>query len=107
MKLLMFTAAFVLIVSASAKGECDLDEVVGYTLVAKKQIEGRIEKGHREQDFEGGDFDRIIVFTDGTGVRCIGYGYQYAYMPDAYIFARGGLMKMCVESEFYDVGPIR
>ena len=93
--------------SSPALAECDLDDVVGYTLLASKTIEGRIDEGQREDDFEGCDFDRIIVFTDGTGVRCATYSYSYAYRPDAYIFSNGISMKMCVDDEYYDVRPIR
>ena len=53
--------AFVL-VSSPAYAECELDDVVGYTLIAAKTIDGYIEKGQRKDGFEGCDYDRIIVF---------------------------------------------
>jgi hypothetical protein len=49
-----------------ARAECDLSELVGYKLVAQKTISGYIEDGKRSDDFEGCDFDRIIVFSDNT-----------------------------------------
>lgn len=94
--------------STAALGDCDLDDLVGYTLIASKTIDGYIEHGKRNDDFEGCDFDRIIVFDDNTGVRCTGYNYSYSYRPTAYIFSQGrGSMKMCVEDELYDIAPIR
>ena len=108
LKLLAGIGLMSLLLSSARAADCDLDEVVGYTLLASKTIEGRIEEnGERKDDFEGCDFDRVIVFTDNTGVRCTSYGYQYAYRPDAYIFANGRSMKMCVEDEMYDVMPLR
>ena len=97
----------ILSMASPAWAECDLDEVVGYTLIASKTIEGRIDNGKREDDFEGCDFDRIIVFSDNTGVRCTSYDYSYSYRPDAYIFSDGNSMKMCVDGDFYEVGPVR
>jgi hypothetical protein len=96
-----------LLLTTPASAECDLDNLVGYTLVASKYIAGRIDKQGHHDDFEGCDFDRIIIFDDNTGVRCMTYGYTYSYHPRAYIFANGSLMKMCVEDSLYDVGPAR
>jgi hypothetical protein len=90
-----------------ARAECHLSELVGYRLIAQKTISGYFEHGKRGDDFEGCDFDRVIVFADNTGVRCIGYDYSYSFMPEAYIFASGSVMKMCVEDELYDIAPLR
>ena len=35
----------------AAWARCDLNEVVGYTLVASKTIDGRIDNGKQEDDF--------------------------------------------------------
>jgi hypothetical protein len=96
-----------LFISPSAFAECDLDEVVSYTLLASKYVAGYIEKGERKDDFEGCDFDRVIIFDDNTGVRCIGYSYSYSYRPKAYIFSDGVTMQMCVDGIFYPVAPLR
>jgi hypothetical protein len=94
--------------STTAFADCKLDYLIGYTLIASKTIDGYVEQGKRKDDFEGCDFDRIIVFDDNTGVRCTSYSYSYSYRPTAYIFSHGrGLMKMCVEGEMYDIAPIR
>jgi hypothetical protein len=96
------------LINSDAMAECDLSDLIGYTIVARKTVAGYIEKGKRKPDFEGCDFDRIIVFDDNTGVRCATYSYSYFYRPDAFIFSRGaGLMKMCIEGELYDIAPLR
>ena len=100
-------ATLTLLFSSPALAECDLSELLGYTLIAQKTIDGYIENGKRSDDFEGCDFDRIIVFDDNTGVRCMTYSYSYAYRPEASIFANGAVMEMCVDGELYNVGPIR
>jgi hypothetical protein len=86
---------------------CNLDSMVGWTLIARKTIAGRIDKGVRKDDFEGCDFDRIIVFDDNTGVLCTSYSYTYAYYPTAYVWARGSSLKMCVESDWHSVSRLR
>jgi hypothetical protein len=73
-----------LVVPAAA---CRLDSMVGWTLIARKTIDGRIDKGIKKDDFEGCDYDRIIVFEDNTGVRCTSYSYSYAYRPTAHMGA--------------------
>jgi hypothetical protein len=92
-----------MVVATPAFAECDLDQVVGYTLIAAKTVDAYIEHDEKKDGFEGCNFGRIIVFRDGTGVACSSYGYSYAYAPTAYIFANGALLKMCVEGEWYDV----
>lgn len=99
------------LIAIPAHAKCDLSRVVGYTLVAAKTVTHYIEEGRGRNEskdgFEGCDFDRIIVFEDGTGVRCAGFGYQFAFRPTAYVFARDGNMKMCVDDELYDITAIR
>jgi hypothetical protein len=102
----LLTSAFVLLLAVyptASFAECDFDQFIGFTLLAKKTIEGFIEKGEKKDEFSGCDFDRIIVFTDQTGVRCAGYGYQYAYRPNAYLWSDGISIKMCVGSSIYSV----
>jgi len=102
--------ALALIFGAAPTGayaRCNLDSVVGYTLVAAKYVAGYIENGERKDDFEGCNFDRIIVFDDNTGAKCVGYSYTYAYRPEAYIFILGNNIKACIEDEMYDLAPLR
>lgn len=82
---------------------CDeLDEVVGYTLVAHTNVRG---------SFEGCDHDKLIEFDNGWILRCSEYGYSYAYHPDAFIFAKRityqgrtlTILKVCIDDEMYDM----
>jgi hypothetical protein len=83
-----------------------LDQLEGYTLIAKKKVAGYItEKGRFEDSFEGCDFDRVIVFTDETAVVCDEFGYQYAYMPEAYVFAKGRTLRLVVRDKVYRIRP--
>jgi hypothetical protein len=86
---------------------CDLDEVIGYTLIAAKYVRGYIENGEMKYDFEGCSFGRVIVFDDNTGARCTSYSYTYAYHPKAYIFLLGQSIKVCIgEDRMYTLAPI-
>jgi hypothetical protein len=83
---------------------CDLSRVIGYTLAFSKAIEGYIEDGKRVHGFTGCTRDRVLVFTDNTGVRCKETGVQGGNLPQAYLFARDqNDMKLCVGDDMYDV----
>ncbi|MGE0418899.1 MAG: hypothetical protein AB7O80_19010 [Acetobacteraceae bacterium] len=85
---------------------CDLSQVVGYQLVMVKTIEGYIENGRKGRGFEGCRPDRVLVFTDNTGVRCKGLSLQKANLPHAYLFARSQTdLKLCVGDDMLDVAP--
>jgi len=83
----------------------DHSELRGYTMVDEKTIDG---------DFEGCDFDKKIVFMDGTYLICSTYSYTYTYMPTAFIYTRhfrcqGKVyadIKMVVDDEIYDMQAI-
>lgn len=88
--------------------ECDLDSVIGYTLMGAKTIEGFIEDGARKSGFQGCRLDRILVFTDNTGVRCRMYSLQNATLPRAWLFARNeNDIRLCVGGELLEVGQAR
>ena len=99
---LLFLLYFFLIGPALA---LDQSELAGYTLIDEKIIDG---------DFEGCDFDKRIIFMDGTYLTCSTYSYTYSYMPTAYIYGRQFKyerkvfidIKMVVEDEIYDMYPI-
>lgn len=83
---------------------CDLSQVVGYTVVFGKTIEGYIQDGKRVHGFAGCARDRVLVFTDNTGVRCKESFVHTADIPKAYLFARDqNDMKLCVDDDMYDV----
>jgi hypothetical protein len=81
-------------------------------IVGTKTIVGYVDKkGQKKDDFEGCDFDRTIIFDDGTGITCSSYGYQYAYRPTAVLLMKSmqisgknfGQVVMIVESDSYDM----
>lgn len=80
-----------------------LSDYIGFTIAAKKTIVGRIDDGERDDDFEGCDYGRIIIFDDNTYLECAEYGYQYAYRPEAILLVRSGRVVMIVEDDAYDM----
>jgi hypothetical protein len=101
----MVVSAFV--VASPTWASCNLDRVVGFTLVAKKTVIAYIDHGERVDGFNGCTYGRILVFEDNTGVRCDEYNYAYAYRPDAYLFATSTRIKGCIEGEWYDLSSLR
>ena len=101
----LLPAMLVLCLSCSpALAVCDLGQVVGYQLVFAKTIQGYIEDGKQASGFEGCTRDRVLVFTDNTGVRCKNTLLHSARLPKAYLFARNANdMKLCVDDDMYDV----
>lgn len=91
---------------AQADGRCDLNTVVGYQIVFAKPIAGYIQGGVKKKGYEGCEVDRVLVFTDNTGVRCKDVVLQHLdELPTGYLFARNnfGDIKLCVEGELMDV----
>src|ERR1700733_7760250 len=64
--------------------ESTMRQFVGYTIVAVLTITGyRDADGMEKDSFEGCNFGRTIIFEGNQALKCGGYGYQYAYRPDA------------------------
>jgi hypothetical protein len=85
---------------------CDLSRLVGYTLVFNKVIDSYIEEGQHHQGFEGCNRDRVLVFTDGTGVRCADTFLHHDDRPHGFLFARSNSdMMLCVDDDLYKVAP--
>lgn len=101
-----FLALSLLIVSTSAFSDLanELDDLVGYTIVAKKIITGWYDDDESEEGaFKGCRYGRVIVFADNRTLTCAEYGYQYAYRPTAIILSNGSLYKMMVGGNVYDM----
>ena len=105
----LIVGAGCLIATSPSYADCDLGDVVGYTLIAQKTVSGFVDlkKQKRSDNYEGCDYDRVLLFNDGSGVKCTSYSYHYAYNPDAFIFARGNIMKACIDDDFVDVVALR
>jgi hypothetical protein len=96
----------VIAASGAAAAGCDLSQVVGYQLVAEKTIEGYLANNQVVHGYEGCVQDRVLVFTDNTGVRCKTVVLHHAVLPNAFIFARSRSdMKLCVDDDMMDVEP--
>ena len=85
---------------------CDraLRRLEGWTIMKVSTVRGT---------FNGCEYDKLVELTDGTVLRCASYGYQYAYMPDAVVFAKSVtagatsavMIRLMVEGELYDMAP--
>ena len=102
-----FVVSISVFASLPALAECNLSRLVGYTLIAEKTIEAWIEDGEKKDGYEGCNQGRVLVFTDGTGVMCNDYEYEYAYRHDAFIFSNGSSLKACIEGDLLDVQLLR
>jgi len=91
---------------AQADGRCDLNSLVGYRVLFGKPINGYVQGGIRRKGYEGCESDRVLVFSDNTGVKCKETSPQHLdELPIGYLFARNNLsdLKLCVEGELFDV----
>jgi hypothetical protein len=106
-RLLLASLALLTNGSVWAGGRCDLDDVVGYEIVLAKPIVGFIQGGKRKPGYEGCEPDRVLVFSDNTGVRCNEVQLQHLdEPPTGYLFFRAkGDLKLCVEGELFSVLP--
>src|SRR5690242_11631400 len=90
---------------ARADGRCDLNALVGYTLVFGKPIQGYIEGATRKLGYDGCQTDRVLVFADNSGVRCAQMYRQHTdSVPTGYLFARSASdLKLCIDGALIDV----
>jgi hypothetical protein len=108
MRCVLCAALMVVLWGHTASADCDLSQMVGYTLLGVKTITGYIQDGRRVSGFEGCARDRVLVFDDNTGVRCMDTDVEHADRAKAYLFARSRSdMKLCVGSAFYVVAPAK
>lgn len=102
--LLFLVFSFFIPSSVKADLVWELDRLVGYTIVEKKTIKGYLDKDKKiKEEFNGCEYDRIIVFTDNTVLKCRSYSYSYSYRPDAIILSSGYSIKMVVGNDIYDM----
>jgi hypothetical protein len=89
------------LLAAPAQADCDdLEQVVGFTLVASTRVQG---------EFQGCDYDRLVAFDNGLTLRCSEHRPKQAQHPKALVFLRqfdvgGGtvsMVKACIDGEIY------
>src|SRR5262245_42296108 len=71
--------ALIWVSPANALDTYELEELVGWTIVASSQVDG---------SFEGCDFDKKIRLANGMVLTCRTYSYSYSYRPKVIIFAQ-------------------
>jgi hypothetical protein len=89
----------------------ELEDLVGYMIVAAKIVDGWKDGRKFGDGFEGCEHGRVIVFTDGTALTCNTYSYSYSYRPTAVILAKqfkfqgreAYSFKMVIDDEVYDM----
>lgn len=99
-------ATSVLAFSANAAVPCeaDLSGYVGWTIIYSGTVTGYFdENGEVQFDFEGCDYDRVLIIDYSKVVTCSEYGYTYAYHPDILILSRGTSMEACIAGDMYDI----
>ncbi len=85
---------------------CDLSRLVGYALGVDKVIDSYIEEGKSVRGFDGCNRDRVIVFADHSGVRCVDTFLHSAGQVHGYLFARSNTdLLLCVDGDLYKVAP--
>lgn len=104
----MKPAAWLALVLMSMPAHADLsyqlEQLIGYTIVDVKTVEGWYdEDGEKGDSFEGCDYGRVIVFSDDRILECSTYHYRYAYRPRAVILSNGSSFKMIVDDHVYDM----
>jgi hypothetical protein len=92
----------------------ELSNLEGFYVLKVTTIDGWVDKDEKQKKsgFEGCDWDRVIIFEDGTTATCRTYGYSYSYRPKAALFVKpmthNGTnffsIKMLVGSDIYDMG---
>ena len=94
----------VFLVDPAVACEIDISGFVGWTIVYSGTVTGYIdENGRLNEDFEGCEYDRVLIIDDDKAVTCAEYNYSYAYRPDIVILSDGYSMKACINDEVYDV----
>ncbi len=67
----------------------------GYAVIIETEV---------EDDFQGCDYDKKILFENGLVFVCQGYSYSYAYSPEVLILKHisNGDIKVLIDDEEYD-----
>jgi hypothetical protein len=80
-----------------------LSSYTGYTIVASKRIERWVSSDQKQKGdgFEGCEYGRSIIFSDGTYLDCSSYGYMYAYGARALILSNGSNVIMIVRDRVF------
>lgn len=82
----------------------DLSSYVGYQIIYEGTVTGYIDdKGKEHDEFEGCDYDRILIVDDRYQVTCRTYSYSYSYRPDIVILEGSYGAKAIINGDEYDI----
>lgn len=106
-KILIAALALALALPATTRADVAsaLSDLQGYTVVGTMTITGWVDRsnGKKGDDFEGCEFDRVIILDDSKVLTCATYSYTYSYRPRAVILVNGSRFKMIVGDRVYDM----
>ena len=97
---------FSLFVTSESIAICtvDISDYVGWKIIYSGTVTGYIdEQGKERSDFEGCEYDRVLIVDYHKKVTCREYSYSYAYRPDIVVLSNGYSIKACIDDEIYDV----
>ena len=92
--------------SSTAKAGCEVDvsDYVGWQIIYSGTVTGYLdENGQEEDDFEGCEYDRVLIIDYSKSVTCTEYNYAYAYRPDIVVLSNGHRLKACIDHEMFDI----
>jgi hypothetical protein len=111
-RILVVTFTVLALAGAAAHAGCDLDEddledLIGYEITGVKQVSGWVDRDDGavgdEDDWEGCDYGRKVIFDDGDHLICKEHTYDNAYGEQtAIIFADGSRYRVCINDELID-----
>lgn len=115
MRLCKFAASVVtaIAVPGFSFADCDLDidqleDLVGYEVEGVYSVAGWVDeaagKVGNEDDWEGCRYNRKIIFSDGTTVKCTSHHNSSAWgQQKAVMFERHSSKMLCIDDQLIDV----
>lgn len=77
MRKMLLLIAFLFPTVAFADSDLERLAKEGYAVISQTKLQ--------DSNFEGCDYDRVLVFRNGFKFKCTEYNYNYAYNPDVLI----------------------
>ena len=104
MKKIIFLFSFFSLIFSHASFACDFSRYVGYELIHEGTVTGYIDdNGVEQDDFEGCDWDRILIIDYSYRVECAEWSWSWAWHPDIIILSNGRSAVACIDDEMYDI----
>lgn len=99
---LLFTT---LSLSSISFADCEeISEDTSWDMVYRGTVTGyRDPDGKTGDDFEGCEFDRVLILDYSKKVTCATYSYSYSFMPSIEVYSNGYSLQACIDDDLYDV----